>query len=90
MLLYLFALLFFFPLQTTSQVQIAGLSLDELEMLEDFELRQLRDFTKGGKGSVSRAAKDEDINLFQEAIPTLPPGSDQNMVALVVGPVLLL
>ncbi|KAI6206095.1 Beta-lactamase domain containing protein [Aphelenchoides besseyi] len=51
---------------------LAGLSLDELEMLEDFELRQLRDAVRSrGRGSVSRAVKDEEIDLFKEQQPEI-------------------
>jgi hypothetical protein len=43
---------------------LGELTLDELEMLEDFELKMLRDFVKSkGKGSVSKAIKDEMIDL---------------------------
>ncbi|KAI6174280.1 Lactamase-B domain-containing protein [Aphelenchoides besseyi] len=51
---------------------LAGLSLDELEMLEDFELRQLRDAVRSrGHGSVARAVKDEEIDLFKEQSPEI-------------------
>lgn len=37
----LFLLLFAFKNATPTQTEVAGLTLDELEMLEDFELKQV-------------------------------------------------
>lgn len=60
--------LFIFKCHAQQNESVAGLTLDELEMLDDFELKLLRDFVKHrGKGSVSKASKDEDIQLFGPA-----------------------
>ena len=50
--------------------RVAGLTSGELEMLDDFELRQLRDFVRG-KPSVVRASQDEDIDLGAPTAPAL-------------------
>lgn len=61
---------------------LVGLTLDELEMLEDFELKLLRDFVKTrGKGSVSKASNDEGIDLSKLNLPKVQ--IPENMTGLV-------
>lgn len=73
-----------FECQSPPRDELAGLTLDELEMLDDFELKLLRDFVKGkGRGSVSRAAKDEEISLFGADLPKMP-ANDTGLVDLSV------